>query len=302
MVAAAPVSSRILELLDALRAECEKLSQDASAMKVHHDEYEQRLSSQASEMQAFQQSLHDLERTHQRIKAQYEEEIMRLRRELEARGGPQVPPGPFLPSAGSAHANGPQSYGMGPPPHVVNPAHPHSGSATASSSVPGQNGANGAPTQQPGAVPPPHPDHPSYGGAVPPQSGPPPSSMYGSHTGMPTPRQHITTPQISSQPLASGKPGASRHDEPPPHPLGGATSQPPPAHSIPPQQHNPPIPPPPQVAGEPGPTGPSHAVQKSSVDAHLATTSFSSPAFANQVSLRVTQALEHDSVVCCVRF
>lgn len=41
---------------------------------------------QLNEMTQFQSTLYDLERTHQKMKAQYEEEIHRLRRELEFRG------------------------------------------------------------------------------------------------------------------------------------------------------------------------------------------------------------------------
>ena len=266
MVAAAPISSRVMELLEALRSECEKLSQDASTMKVHHDEYEQRLNNQVNEMQAFQQSLYDLERNHQKIKNQYEDEILRLRRELESRGGPPAPPGPFHPvnntSAGQpngppphpSQAGGPQGYG--PPPHMP-PSHlqggppppqglpSHSSAAAAAGGPPAPNGTVHGPPQGM-----PHPDHPGYAGA-PPQSGPP-SSMYPPHSGMPAPR-HITTPQISSQPLGAKGGAESRHGNPPPphqqHPMG---SQPPPAHSMPPEGHL------------PAPTDPaaSHAMQK----------------------------------------
>ena len=55
------------------------------------------MNSQIQEVSAFQQSLYDLERAHQKMKLQYEEEIHRLRRELETRGavgqpGPSGPP------------------------------------------------------------------------------------------------------------------------------------------------------------------------------------------------------------------
>ncbi|KAJ2330542.1 general transcription repressor, partial [Coemansia sp. RSA 2681] len=96
MVPSAPLSSRVTELLDALRAEYDTLNQETSNMRLFKDEYDQRVSSQLSEIQAVQQSLYDLERAHHKIKQQYEEEILRLRREVEARGGPPAPPGPFL--------------------------------------------------------------------------------------------------------------------------------------------------------------------------------------------------------------
>ncbi|KAJ2257273.1 general transcription repressor [Coemansia sp. RSA 455] len=96
MVPSAPLSSRVTELLDALRAEYDSLNQETSNMRLFKDEYDQRVSSQLNEIQAVQQSLFELERAHHKIKQQYEDEIQRLRRELEARGGPPVPPGPFL--------------------------------------------------------------------------------------------------------------------------------------------------------------------------------------------------------------
>ncbi|KAJ2746711.1 general transcription repressor [Coemansia sp. BCRC 34301] len=96
MIPSAPLSSRVTELLDALRAEYDSLNQETSNMRLFKDEYDQRVSSQLNEIQAVQQSLYELERAHHKIKQQYEEEILRLRREVEARGGPPAPPGPFL--------------------------------------------------------------------------------------------------------------------------------------------------------------------------------------------------------------
>ena len=48
------------------------------------------MTQQLHEMHQFQQTLFDLERTHTKIKQQYEEEIIRLRRELEIRSGPPI--------------------------------------------------------------------------------------------------------------------------------------------------------------------------------------------------------------------
>ncbi|KAJ2172286.1 general transcription repressor, partial [Coemansia sp. RSA 551] len=92
MVPSAPLSSRVTELLEGLRAEYDALNQEASNMRLFKDEYEQR----SNEIQAVQQNLYELERAHHKIRQQYEEEIMRLRRELEARGGPVATPSPFL--------------------------------------------------------------------------------------------------------------------------------------------------------------------------------------------------------------
>ncbi|KAJ1801726.1 general transcription repressor [Coemansia sp. RSA 2399] len=124
MVPSAPLSSRVTELLDALRGEYDSLNQEASSMRLFKDEYEQRVNSQISEIQAVQQNLFELERAHHKIRQQYEEEILRLRRELEARGGPPVPPSPFLqqqpplqpPSQPPMGMGGPHSAGLPPGP------------------------------------------------------------------------------------------------------------------------------------------------------------------------------------------
>ncbi|PVU96526.1 hypothetical protein BB561_001115 [Smittium simulii] len=100
MMPNAPVSSRVSDLLENLKSEFESISQDATSLKFHKEEYEQRITNQITEMTAFQQSLFELERSHQNIKQQYEEEIYRLRRDLEARGGIPAPQGPFLPHGG----------------------------------------------------------------------------------------------------------------------------------------------------------------------------------------------------------
>ncbi|KAJ1956414.1 hypothetical protein EC988_001363 [Linderina pennispora] len=42
MVPSAPLSSRVADLLEALRNEYDTLTQDASAMKIYKDDYEQR--------------------------------------------------------------------------------------------------------------------------------------------------------------------------------------------------------------------------------------------------------------------
>ncbi|OMJ18011.1 Transcriptional repressor tup12 [Smittium culicis] len=112
MIPTAPISNRVSELLDALKAEFEATSQDAASYKFHKDEIEQRVNSQIAEMTAFKQSLQELERTHQNIKQQYEEEIYRLRRELEARGGPPASQGPFLPQGNLTGQSGLGMPGM----------------------------------------------------------------------------------------------------------------------------------------------------------------------------------------------
>ncbi|TPX30245.1 hypothetical protein SmJEL517_g06147 [Synchytrium microbalum] len=85
--------TRIPELLDTLKAEFDALVQDHSVYKLQRDESDHKITAQMNELAAFQQSLYELERAHQKMKQLYEEEIIRLRRELEARG---VPPPPSM--------------------------------------------------------------------------------------------------------------------------------------------------------------------------------------------------------------
>ncbi|KAJ1744352.1 general transcription repressor [Coemansia sp. RSA 989] len=124
MVPSAPLSTRVTELLDALKNEYDSLNQEASNMRLFKDEYEQRVNSQINEIQAVQQNLFELERTHHKIRQQYEEEIMRLRRELEARGGPPVTPSPFLQQLPPQHHQAPppsQQQQHQPPPPMSQP-------------------------------------------------------------------------------------------------------------------------------------------------------------------------------------
>ncbi|KAJ1721205.1 general transcription repressor [Coemansia erecta] len=123
MVPSAPLSSRVTELLEALRTEYDSLNQEASNMRLFKDEYEQRISSQINEIQLVQQNLFELERAHHKIKQQYEEEILRLRRELEARGGPPAPSGPFLQQQQPQQQQPPLGGPQGQPPMPMNQPH-----------------------------------------------------------------------------------------------------------------------------------------------------------------------------------
>jgi hypothetical protein len=84
-----PHHSRVGELLDALKHEVEILYEEANYSKHHRKDLESKrklylilVASQIQEMSAFQKALYDLERIHQNIKIQYEDEVKRLRYEL----------------------------------------------------------------------------------------------------------------------------------------------------------------------------------------------------------------------------
>jgi WD40 repeat protein len=74
---------RLSELLDAMKKEVDQIQKEAALYKTYRDELEKKLSIQLNEMNAFKQSLFELERVHLQIKAQYEDEIFRLKELLD---------------------------------------------------------------------------------------------------------------------------------------------------------------------------------------------------------------------------
>ncbi|KAG4304097.1 hypothetical protein PORY_002461 [Pneumocystis oryctolagi] len=79
-------SGRLAELLEAVRNEFDNIAQEAMAFRNHKDDYEHKITSQIQEMQTIRQTIYELEMAHQKMKQSYDEEIARLRRELESRG------------------------------------------------------------------------------------------------------------------------------------------------------------------------------------------------------------------------
>lgn len=80
------VSSRIPEYLENLKNEYESLAHDVNMYKMQRDDFERKLQAQLGELNNIQSTLYELERNHNKIKQQYEEEILRLRRQLESGG------------------------------------------------------------------------------------------------------------------------------------------------------------------------------------------------------------------------
>ncbi|CDS03858.1 hypothetical protein LRAMOSA06813 [Lichtheimia ramosa] len=125
-------SSRIMEMLDAIRVEYDQLGQEAYMSKSQRDEFEHKMNAQVQEMNNFRQSLHELERSQQRLKEHYEEEIARLRQQLEqaqGRGGNGNVPttstpthrsqAPHTPTTASMH---PSTQSPVPPPPNLGPS------------------------------------------------------------------------------------------------------------------------------------------------------------------------------------
>ena len=78
------LNSRVVELLDAVKNEFDTIGQEVSVFKMHKDDYDHKISSQIQEMQSIRQTVYELEMTLQKMKQQYEDEVARLRRELDS--------------------------------------------------------------------------------------------------------------------------------------------------------------------------------------------------------------------------
>ncbi|KAJ3397162.1 general transcription repressor [Lobulomyces angularis] len=74
---------RLAEIIEALKTESENLMEVVNIYKAHKDDYEIKLNTQLQELTGLQQGLTDLERVSVKFKQQYEEEIVRLRMDLD---------------------------------------------------------------------------------------------------------------------------------------------------------------------------------------------------------------------------
>eukprot|EP01102_Stenamoeba_stenopodia_P010088 TRINITY_DN29_c0_g1_i1.p1 TRINITY_DN29_c0_g1~~TRINITY_DN29_c0_g1_i1.p1 ORF type:complete len:567 (-),score=86.92 TRINITY_DN29_c0_g1_i1:164-1864(-) len=121
--------TRIPELLDNIKAEFDALTHELNLYKAQRDDYERKLQAQLSEVQNIQATLFELERNHNKIKQQYEEEILRLRRQAEMQT-------PASQGASAFHSNGSSVPASSPLPGMLN-----SNTATLFSSfAPGMSG------------------------------------------------------------------------------------------------------------------------------------------------------------------
>ncbi|KAF1346717.1 WD40-repeat-containing domain protein [Delphinella strobiligena] len=289
-------NTRLAELLDQVRAEFE-------AQGARTIEYEQQLNNQIQEMELVRGKIYQLEQTHLNMKQKYEDDIARLRRELEARGGPSQ----------SSH-NGPTQ----PPP----PAIGH-GPANLFQGIMAGAAAQGGP----GLAPP--PQEPPQGQGMPGHmaQGPPglnaapgPPAHFGGYA-QPAPSVNGYAPQ-PPQPTASPGPGKPRTNARGP-PGGPATPQ---QNSVNPFPPSPAIPrptPPPALAqqqqalampqyqqfqNELGGSG--NQLVDLPIDAlppHLKREgedwyAVFNPRVRRVLDVELVHNLAHQSVVCCVRF
>ncbi|KAF2866526.1 WD40-repeat-containing domain protein [Massariosphaeria phaeospora] len=211
-------SQRLIELLENVRGEFE----NESSRSV---EYETQITRHINEIEMIRSKVFALEQQHIQIKAKYEDDIARLQRELEARGGPSQnsqhhgpsqPPPPSIghgPSnlfggimAGSASQGGP---GLAPPPQE--PQQPQA--------LPPHMGPQGPPGLNPPPGPPQHfggyqagPSINGYG--QPPQ---PTASPGGKRPGPPRGPPGPATPQQNNTAPYAGSPQVPRPTPPPHH-------------------------------------------------------------------------------------
>ncbi|KAG2204581.1 hypothetical protein INT47_012640 [Mucor saturninus] len=171
-----PTPSRLIELLDAVKGEYDQLAQEVIVCKSQRDEYEHKMNNQIQEMNLFQQNLIDLERTQQIIKKQYEEEIARLRQQLDQQAHPQHGGVPPQPPASSGGYGGPTGYQQPPPPSLMEskpPVHHSSYPPTGPPPPTGPHPVSSVPV-------PPHPSAGTpymNGGSPLPSNAPPPSQL-----------------------------------------------------------------------------------------------------------------------------
>ncbi|SAM04355.1 hypothetical protein [Absidia glauca] len=151
-----PTANRLVELLDTVKNEYDQLAQEVMAFKNQRDEYEHKVNSQNQEMSLFKQNLVDLERTQHILKKQYEEEITRLRQQLDqiSGHGPPPPPPPSQPPTTTPTATPGSNYGSGyapplPPPTMMDTKPPKHHSGYGHSSSPYMNGGSPLPTNTP---------------------------------------------------------------------------------------------------------------------------------------------------------
>ncbi|KFY94955.1 hypothetical protein V498_03620 [Pseudogymnoascus sp. VKM F-4517 (FW-2822)] len=279
----APGNPRLNELLDQVRAEFETQARASG-------EYEHSIGQQLQEMQMVREKVYQMEQTHMALKQKYDEEIARLHRELEARGGPSV----------SRTGGPPQHVGptQAPPPSIG-----HGPSNLFGGIMAGQGQAG------PGLPPQPTPQ----------EQGPPQHQMPqppGLQQGPPPPAQGPFQPagQYGPPPVQNGYP--SQGPPPPASPGTIAKRGPnrgpgaPATPNLGPQHHE----------QRPGPIpGPSYNAHVANVGNALAELDLErlpdhqkkvesdwfaifNPQVPRVLDVDLLHTLQHESVVCCVRF
>ncbi|KAF7970926.1 hypothetical protein HWV62_22564 [Athelia sp. TMB] len=76
--------ARLTDSFEAIRQEFDILSSDLGLLRGQRDEFENKITSQVNELNIIRQALYELETQHGKVRSHYEEELARLRAELQA--------------------------------------------------------------------------------------------------------------------------------------------------------------------------------------------------------------------------
>jgi len=155
-------TNRFAEMLEQLKSEYDQLHQEAVVYKMQKDDLEHKVQQQTEEVNLIRQGLYDLQANQAKIKQQYEQDIMRLQRELEQQRL-------------HAHSSGHPPPSSHPPP-VPPPTIGQSGSTLFNGIMNGSGPGLVAPAQMPLDPSQQQPGQPGHGYHGPPQSVPPTGS------------------------------------------------------------------------------------------------------------------------------
>lgn len=103
----------LLEVLDNLKEEFKTLSREVKGAKQQRDDAERKLQAQLNETLLVHDRILDLERSHTKMRDQYEDQISKLRREIELRGGNVIEKGPSFSNGSGTFFSG-NVGGLGP--------------------------------------------------------------------------------------------------------------------------------------------------------------------------------------------
>lgn len=84
------INSRLPELLDCVKQEFESIQSESQSLKAQTQEFESHLTTCTTDLSHLREQLFHLDREHQKLKTQYEEELRRLHLELEQRSSTTV--------------------------------------------------------------------------------------------------------------------------------------------------------------------------------------------------------------------
>lgn len=308
MVGPPQVSHRLNELLEAIKQEFVSVSSEASAYLMHKDQFDQKMLTQhMAELQQVRKNIYELDMAHRKMKEQYEDEIMRLKRQLEH----NIPPPPQPQSAVKPPQTQPAQQGtpLGaqatsqppqqdmyaqPPVHVLKPQ-PSSGN------IPQPPQQQQQQQQQ----------QPNYYQNRPPQQQP----LHQMNRGPNTPQMSPSMPQPQQQPASQQQPQQMPQQQQ--QPAQQSTQQQQPQHQhqqvqAPQQQQQQQQ----QQTQQPPPDSWEEAVMLGNNLAYIDTERVPPHAIKSrddwlvlyneraprQLDVDIVHALEHVSVVCCVRF